>query len=87
MYVDNIIIFSPTFEKHMEYLEKVLSILEKPNLQINVGKVKAILNYPVPRSHKEVASFLGVVNWYWRFIHQCVAKMHHLRELRKSTKF
>jgi hypothetical protein len=35
-------------------------------IEASPGKVKAVQNFPVPRSVKDVRSFLGLASFYWR---------------------
>jgi hypothetical protein len=32
------------------------------------GKVSGVVDWPVPKSLKESQSFIGSINFYWRFI-------------------
>ena len=43
-YQDDIIIYSPTFEQHLEDLEKVLQKLLQDNLKLNAGKCEFVKN-------------------------------------------
>ena len=38
VYIDDIVIFSRTFEEHVNHLNRVLSILSNHNLQLNLSK-------------------------------------------------
>ena len=40
IYVDDILIFSPTIEKHFEHLDYVLQTLQKTNMSIKFAKCK-----------------------------------------------
>lgn len=93
VYVDDILVFSQSFEYHISHLEQVFSRLRDANLKLNPEKcdfvkdkikclgfilsskgiyvdkerVKAISEYPVPKTEKEIRSFLGMANYYRRF--------------------
>ncbi|XP_062713751.1 uncharacterized protein LOC134290601 [Aedes albopictus] len=77
-YLDDIIICSETFEEHIALLEEVARRLRQANLTIssekskfcrkNEEKIQAIEQFPTPTTRKEVQRFLGVCNWYRRFI-------------------
>ncbi|MBW0515783.1 hypothetical protein O181_055498 [Austropuccinia psidii MF-1] len=90
VYIDDVIIYSETWEYHVQYIDRVLSkftpinlklSLKKCNfgqqellalghkvlgfsLQIDQNKVAAVLQRPVPKSIKEMQSFLGVSSYY-----------------------
>lgn len=85
VYLDNIIIFSPTSEQYLHDVEQVFKRLEESQLYLkkskcsfgqecvvflgnlidqhgvhaNKFKVKALVDWPVPRSASELRSFLG----------------------------
>ena len=51
-------------------------------------KVKAIQEMPRPRSIKELQKFLGMVNYYARFVGKLASRLFPLNQLlRKDTKF
>nr|CDS26255.1 gag pol polyprotein [Hymenolepis microstoma] len=59
---------------------------------INDGRIKplpektqSILNYPTPQSVKSLRCFLGVVNYYGRFIPNCVHVLQPLTDLLKGN--
>lgn len=52
--------------KELKYLGYVV---DKHGLHTDPGKVEVILNYPTPKSPKEVKRFIGMAGWYRRFIH------------------
>ncbi|MBW0576835.1 hypothetical protein O181_116550 [Austropuccinia psidii MF-1] len=90
VYIDDIIIYSETWEDHVQYIDRVLSkftpinlnlSLKKCNfgqqellslghkvsglsLEIEQNKVAAVLQKPVPKSIKEMQSFLGFASYY-----------------------
>lgn len=94
VYIDDIVIYSPTFDKHLEDLGKVFSALREANLKLKVSKccfcrkemkylghivtqdgikpdpalVNAVMQFPRPKSIKDVQSFLGLTGYYRRFI-------------------
>ena len=54
------------FEKFsMEYLEVVIS---HNSVKMDLAKVAGVSEWPTPTNRKEVQSFLGFTNFYWRFI-------------------
>lgn len=55
-----------TFEaSEIEYLGLIVS---KDQVRMDLVKVEAVREWPVPRNKKEVQQFLGFVNFYRRFI-------------------
>ncbi|MBW0534206.1 hypothetical protein O181_073921 [Austropuccinia psidii MF-1] len=90
VYIDDIIIYSETWEDHVQYIDRVLRKCTPINLKISLkkcnfgqqellalgnkvsglslaidqNKVTAILQKPVPKSIKEVQSFLGFASYY-----------------------
>jgi hypothetical protein len=69
------------FEKEkMEYLGVVVS---HNRVEMDLIKVAGVRDWPVPKSKKEVQSFLGFANFYQRFIANF---SHHARALFDLTK-
>lgn len=53
-------------KKSIKYLGYIVS---EGGLQSDPEKVEAIVNFPIPTNRKEVRRFIGMANWYRRFIH------------------
>ena len=94
MFIDDVIMFSNTAEKHALRLENVLQRFDEANLQLHPGKivfaqpqvqylgyvlsergisaspdkVKAVREYPAPKSVKDVSSSLGLASFYRRLV-------------------
>ena len=94
IYIDDIIIFSSTFQEHLHRLSLLFNRLRKANLKFkpskckfashsvdflgfvvssdgispNPDKIDAVRSFPVPTSVKELRSFLGLSNYYLRFV-------------------
>lgn len=94
VYMDDIIIFSPSLEEHIKHLQQVFEKLRESRLKIqldkseflrteveflghmitkdgikpNPKKIIAIQKFPIPRTAKEIKSFLGLLGYYRRFI-------------------
>lgn len=43
-------------------------VVDRRGLRTDPDKVKSIVDYPVPKSQKEVRRFIGLISWYRRFI-------------------
>ncbi|MBW0469340.1 hypothetical protein O181_009055 [Austropuccinia psidii MF-1] len=70
VYIDDIIIYSETWEDHVQYIDGVLKLLALGHkvsglsLAIDQNKVAAVLQKPVPRKIKEMQSLLGFASYY-----------------------
>jgi len=65
-----------------------LVVIRPRGVEIQKKKVEGVLNWPVPRNVKEVQKFLGLANYYRRFIKdfaKVVAPLHVL--VRKEQKW
>ncbi|UYV66564.1 K02A2.6-like [Cordylochernes scorpioides] len=94
-YLDDIIVFSPTFDEHVRRLDLVLRCLSKARLVLNPDKCLfgtkrlSIFGHLVDGEgvHPE-KSFIGMCSYYRRFIKNFAQKAEPLhRLLRKDTRF
>lgn len=93
-YLDDIVIYSSTWEEHLQHLEVVISHIRSTGLTINpskcsiamaeteylgyvigrgvikpqVQRIQAIESCPIPQTRTKIRSFLGMANWYRRFV-------------------
>ena len=44
-------------------------VISKDHITMDLMKVHRVMEWPTPTKVKEVQSFLGFVNFYWKFIH------------------
>ena len=114
IYLDDILVFSETFDDHLSHLEQIFSRLRQANLKLkpskcdfvakeikylghiiskhgvrtNPDKTKAVSTFPVPKTPKDVRSFLGMCNYYRKFVKDYANLASPLNNLlRKETKF
>ncbi|MBW0469262.1 hypothetical protein O181_008977 [Austropuccinia psidii MF-1] len=70
VYIYDIIIYSETWEDHVQYIDRVLKLLALGNkvsalsLAIDKNKIAEVLLRPVPKNIKEMQSFLGLASYY-----------------------
>ncbi|XP_057693505.1 uncharacterized protein LOC130916648 [Corythoichthys intestinalis] len=106
-YLDDIIIYSNSWDEHLQHLKVVLRCLQNAGLTVNpakcafakreteylgfviggglvkpqIGKVEAIRCCPLPRTQKQLKSFLGMSGWYHRFIPNYSARASLLTDM------
>ena len=111
VYVDDILIFSHSFQEHLAHLEQVFDRLREANLKLHPSKchfavkqlnflghiisrngvevdpekTKAMSEFPTPKSQTQVRRFLGMANYYRRFIKDYSKIATPLYALLKST--
>ena len=64
------------FKPRIEYLGHIVS---KDGIETNPKKIEAILKWPRLQTVTQVRSFLGICNYYWKFIYQFaqIARLLH----------
>ena len=109
VYLDDILVASPSTEEHLSHLKQVFQRLDEHGLIVNLAKcqfglpdidflghrissrgavplpskVQAVADFPCPVSVKALQEFLGMVNFYNRFL-PCAA--HLLRSLYEALR-
>ena len=109
-YLDDLVVYSDSFEEHILHLHEVFSRLRQAGLTVNPNKVKfatprlsflghivspegitvdpsrteAIKNFPPPRDVKGIARFIGMVNFFHKFIPHFAERAAPLNMLRKK---
>lgn len=110
VYLDDIVIVSETFERHVQLLREVAKRLAEANLSINIDKskfgvselpflgyllsteglranpekVRAIVDYERPTTVTKLRRFLGMANYYRRFIEDFSGITSPLTDLLKT---
>ncbi|XP_063794647.1 uncharacterized protein LOC134949877, partial [Pseudophryne corroboree] len=107
LYLDDVIIFSKSYEDHLQHLEEVFQQLTKCGLKLkptkchllkpkvqylghvvsaegvmpNPEKVRVVRDWPVPKTVRDVRSYLGFVGYYRRFVEHFAKVAAPLHEL------
>ena len=94
IYIDDILVFSPSEHQHSQDLRRVFTLLQDHGLVINLekcqfgvssidflghrvstkgvfplpSKVKAITDFPQPTFRKQLEEYIGMLNFYHRFV-------------------
>ena len=113
VYLDDILVYSRTWEEHLKHIHVVLTklreqrlygkiskckfgmqeveylghILQPSGLRADPHKTTIIKQWPTPTCKKHVQSFLGLVNYYRRFIKGCCAHSKPLTTLTNNVEF
>jgi RNase H-like domain found in reverse transcriptase/Reverse transcriptase (RNA-dependent DNA polymerase)/Integrase zinc binding domain len=93
-YLDDVMVFSKTYEEHVRHVRIVLKLLKQKNLPVKLSKcefhknsisflgyivsneglrpdpqkIKAVEEWPTPENVKDVQAFLGLTNYYRKFV-------------------
>ena len=111
IYLDDIVVFSVTFDQHLERLKKVFHhlaeaglklkpskchfakseirylghIVSRQGIQADPDKTSAMISFPVPSDIKELRQFLGLTNYFRRFIKGYSSIAEPLHKLTRKT--
>ncbi|MEG2138194.1 MAG: reverse transcriptase domain-containing protein, partial [Oscillospiraceae bacterium] len=106
VYLDDVLVFSPTWERHIADLKHVFHILRDNGLIAQMDKcvfgratieflghtvsssglaplpvhVSAVLDFPAPSTVKDLQRFLGMLNFYRRFVPKAAAILQPLTD-------
>ena len=111
IYLDDVIVFSHTFEEHLNHLAQVFDRLREANLRLkpskcsfgrqevnylghvisangilpDPSKIELVKKFPPPKTVRQVRSFLGLANYYRRFVQDFSKIASPLHDLTKNT--
>ena len=111
IYIDDIVVFSASFDQHLVRLRRVLQrlgeagmklkpskchflqkevrylghIVSAAGIRADPAKLEAVTNYPVPKDIKELRTFLGLSNYYRRYIKDYSNIAEPLHQLTRKT--
>lgn len=109
-YLDDLVIYSRSFEEHLQHLSRVFAKLQAAGLTVKPTKVtlarrqvsflghlvsgksiridqertKALRTLPPPRDKRGIAKFIGMVNYFRRFVPNFAQLAAPLNQLRKK---
>ena len=112
VYLDDICIFSKTYDEHMQHIKLVLDVLQEHRLtmalhkceflkeellflghivsadgvKVDPAKTEAVAKYPVPTDLHRLRSFLGMANYFRRFIKGYAQMTNPLTDLLKKDR-
>ena len=113
-YIDDILIFSETFEEHLHHVDRLMEVLAREGFKLKLSKcslaksavkylghilekngikpardnLKAIREFPRPKSRKNVRQLLGKVNFYYKYLENACKQLEPLHNLlRKNVDF
>ncbi|XP_031286963.1 uncharacterized protein LOC116145647 [Pistacia vera] len=91
VYFDDILIYSQADEEPIQHLCEVLTVLQKNKLadgiQVDEEKIRAIREWPTPKTVKDIRSFHGLATFYKRFIRNFNSIATLITECLKKGKF
>ena len=113
LYIDDILIFSASFENHLSHVAQVLQTLREAYLKVRISKcqfarnsveflghliiperfgpnkrnIEAVTSFPTPGKIKDVRAFLGLCNYYRRFIKNYSVLVDYYNSWRKMLYF
>jgi hypothetical protein len=113
VFFDDILIYSKSWEDHLQHVDKVLQLLKKQQLyakpskcffgvkeveylchivshegvKVDPNKIKAMMDWPIPKTLKNLRGFLGLTGYYRKFVRNYGRIAAPLTELTKKDAF
>ncbi|CAF4468330.1 unnamed protein product [Didymodactylos carnosus] len=87
VYLDDIIIFSKSFQQHVQHLDEILTVLNSANFQLNPSKCSLLHPQMDYLGHTDFDAFLGAASFYRKFIPNfsiITSPLHKLTRNRKQ---
>ena len=110
-YLDDLVIYSDTWQEHLQHLRHILQRLKSNGLTAKptkcqfgmaqcsylghrvgsgiilpeMDKLEAVKSYPIPKTKKDVRSFLGLTGYYRKFISGYASMSAPLTDLTRKT--
>ncbi|GKA36823.1 putative reverse transcriptase domain-containing protein, partial [Tanacetum coccineum] len=89
VFIDDILIYSYNKEEHVNHLRIILELLKKDKFQglhVDPAKIEAVKNWTSPTTPTEIHQFLGLTDYYRRFIKDFSKIAKSLTELTQKNK-
>ena len=112
VYIDDILVTGVTHREHLQYLQEVLTCLEKAGLKLKkdkcafmlptikylgheimeagfkptAEKVRVLVEAPLPKDVSQLRSFLGLINYYARFMPNQLSALAPLNQLLQKSR-